>query len=119
MKHQFDIPESKKIRLILNTDTKNEADDQFTIVHALLTPRFNIKGIIAAHFGTYRTDTSMLESYEEILKIADLMKIREEVSVFKGAEKALPNEETPIYSEGADFIIQEALKDDPSPWEAR
>ena len=52
MKHKFDIPDTKKIRLIINTDAKNEADDQFAIVHALLTPRFIVKGIIAAHFGT-------------------------------------------------------------------
>ena len=38
MKHKFDIP-TLKIRLIINTDA-NEADDQFAIVHALLTPRF-------------------------------------------------------------------------------
>jgi purine nucleosidase len=38
--HVFDIPDPKKIRLIVNTDAKNEADDQFAIVHALLTPQF-------------------------------------------------------------------------------
>ena len=37
IKHPFDIPESKKVRLIINTDAKNEADDQYAIVHALLT----------------------------------------------------------------------------------
>ncbi|WP_205672087.1 hypothetical protein [Ammoniphilus sp. YIM 78166] len=50
MKLAFDVPEQKKIRLIVNTDAKNEADDQFAIVHALLTPQFLIKGLVAAHF---------------------------------------------------------------------
>ena len=62
IKHPFDIPESKKVRLIINTDAKNEADDQYAIVHALLTPRFKIAGITAAHFGTRRTHNSMEES---------------------------------------------------------
>ena len=45
------LPREKRARLILNTDAKNEADDQFTIVHALLTPTFDFHSIIAAHFG--------------------------------------------------------------------
>ena len=30
-------PETRR-RVIINTDAKNEADDQFAIVHALLSP---------------------------------------------------------------------------------
>jgi purine nucleosidase len=115
MKYPFDIPESKKIRLIINTDAKNEADDQYAIAHALLTPRFKIPGIIAAHFGTRRTDFSMEESYEEVVKVLDIMNLKDEVVVFKGAKKAMPDEDTPQLSEGAELIIQEAKKDDPSP----
>lgn len=115
MKHPFDIPEARKIRLIINTDAKNEADDQFAIVHALLTPRFHIKGIIGAHFGTRRTDYSMQESYDEVVKVLDLMNLTEEVPVYKGAETALPDEVTPVMSEGAELIIREAMKDDPTP----
>lgn len=115
MQHPFDIPESKKIRLIINTDAKNEADDQFAIVHALLTPRFHIQGIIAAHFGERRTTASMQESYDEVVKLLDLMNLSGEVKLFKGAEKAMPDEETPAMSEGAELIIREALSGDPRP----
>ena len=45
--------------LILNTDAKNEADDQYTIVHALLTPTFDLHGIIPAHFGSIKSKTSL------------------------------------------------------------
>jgi hypothetical protein len=65
-KFGFSVPEHKRIRLIINTDTKNEADDQYTIVHALLTPKFDIKGIIGAHFGDDKSTTSMLDSFNEI-----------------------------------------------------
>lgn len=113
MHHPFDIPEAKKIRLIINTDAKNEADDQFAIVHALLTPRFLIRGIIAAHFGTLRTTTSMQESYDEVVRLLQLMELEKEVPLFKGAEKAMPDEQTPVLSEGAELIIREAHSDDP------
>ena len=55
----FKIPEEKKIRVILNTDAKNEVDDQFAIVQTLLTQAFDLRGIIAAHFGTGKSATSM------------------------------------------------------------
>lgn len=37
--YQYLVPETKRVRLIVNSDAKNEVDDQFTIVHALLTPQ--------------------------------------------------------------------------------
>lgn len=115
MKHKFDIPDTKKIRLIINTDAKNEADDQFAIVHALLTPRFIVKGIIAAHFGTKRTNESMQESYDECVKLLDLMELTDEIGLYKGAEMKMPDENTPAPSEGADLIIREAMSDDDKP----
>jgi inosine-uridine nucleoside N-ribohydrolase len=113
--YHFNVPDLKKIRLIINTDAKNEADDQFAIVHALLTPRFCIRGIIAAQFGTRRTTQSMQESYEEILKILELMDFRDAVDVFHGAASALPDELSPQMSEGAELIVREAMADDPRP----
>ena len=46
----FDVPEYKKIRVIVDTDAACEADDPFAIVHALLSPKLIVKGIIAEHF---------------------------------------------------------------------
>jgi len=115
MEHVFDIPEQKKIRLIINTDAKNEADDQFAFVHALLTPRFKVKSIMAAHFGTRRTDESMEESYQEIKKVVSLMGMEGEVNISRGAARALKDEETSEVSEGAQLIIDEAMSDDPTP----
>lgn len=111
----YEVPESKKIRVIINTDAKNEADDQFAIVHACLTPRFLIKGIIAAHFGTERTQASMEESYEECEKILSLLNMSEDIPLYRGAQQAMPDERTPILSKGAEFIIQEAMKEEQSP----
>ena len=35
--YKFSVPESKRVRYIIHTDCKNEADDQFTVMHALMT----------------------------------------------------------------------------------
>lgn len=115
MNYLYNVPQKKKLRLIINTDAKNEADDQYAIVHALLTPKFIVKNIVAAHFGTWRTQHSMEESYAEINKVLSLMDMEGKVPVSKGAKRALQNENTPEVSEGAQFIIQEAMKDDSLP----
>ena len=113
-KYDFTVPGNKKIRLLIDTDAANEADDQYAIVHALLTPKFDVRGIIAAHFGTRRTENSMNESYDEILKVLDLMQISDQ-PVFHGAPAAMPDEYSMVPSEGSQAIIDEALKDDPLP----
>lgn len=98
-------------RLIVNTDAKNEADDQFAIVHALLSPSVDVVGVIPAHFGTGRTDRSMEESREEVDLLLGLLGM--EVEVADGAPHALPDEATPVDSPGARLIIREAREPGP------
>jgi inosine-uridine nucleoside N-ribohydrolase len=109
------LPIEKRARLILNTDAKNEADDQYTIVHALLTPTFDFHGIIPAHFGSIKSKTSLRDSHDEVVKILDLMDLKDRVRVESGAEGAMPDEKTPMASAGARLIIEEGMKDDPRP----
>ena len=45
-------------RVIIDTDAKNEADDQYAIVHALLSPTLDVRGLVPAHFGTERSTTA-------------------------------------------------------------
>lgn len=115
----FQVPEEKKIRVIVHTDCKNEADDQFALAHHLMTPKFDIKGIIAGHFEAhvqeYGIGNTMRASYDEIVKVMQLMGIEGVVNVYKGATQQLPDEQTAIPSEGALFIINEAMKEDKRP----
>lgn len=115
MKHTFNVPDLKKIRLIVNSDAKNEADDQYAIVHALLTSQFIVKGLIGAHFGEERSQTSMMDSVKEIELLLDLMGLSGEYPVLCGAERAMQDERTPALSEGAELIVREAMSDDQRP----
>ena len=99
-------------RVIIDTDAKNEADDQFAIVHALLTPTFDLRGIVPAHFGTDRSTRSMEESREEVDHLLALMGATNHVRVADGAPHAIPDSGTPVDSPGARLIIEESLEDD-------
>lgn len=110
----FDVayaPEARQ-RVIVNTDAKNEADDQYAIVQAVLTPSFELHGIIPAHFGTGKSKTSLKDSHDETIKVLQLMNLEGQVRVEDGATHAMPDEKTPVDSPGARLIIDEAMKDD-------
>jgi purine nucleosidase len=99
---------SSRRRIIIDTDAKNEADDQFAIVHALLSPSLEVRGLIAAHFGVSRSDRSMEESREEIDLLLQLMGLEQQVTVANGAPSGIPDEQTPRDSAGAQLIIAES-----------
>jgi purine nucleosidase len=103
-------------RVIIDTDAKNEADDQYAIVHALLSPTLDVRGLVPAHFGTQRSTQSMLESRAEIDLLLELMDVEGRVTVANGAETAIADAVTPAPSAGAELIIAEsklATEDDP------
>lgn len=141
-KRPLTFPTDKTIRVIADTDCNCECDDQFCIAHMLMTPRFDVRGIVAEH---YAEKNSEQESYEEILRIMKLMGVEhvtsdsnqiegdfvenvadqtsekienakdERVRVLHGAQNAMGDIHTPIESEGAHFIVEEAMKDDSRP----
>lgn len=113
--YQFHVPIEKQVRVITDTDAKNEADDQFCIVQTLLSPKLDNIGMIGAHFGTAQCTDSMERSYREIELIFDKMGFDKTGMIYRGAPHAMASRKEPVDSEGARLIIGEAMKDDPRP----
>lgn len=97
-------------RVIVDTDAANEADDQFAIVHALLSPTLDVRGVVSAHFGLRRSTTSLADSRAEIDRLMALLG-DETTPVADGAPTWIPDERTPIDCEGARLMIAEAMAD--------
>ncbi len=98
----------EKVRVIIDTDAANEIDDLYALALVLVMPeRFEIEGIVAAHYGDFGGPEGIEASFdliEEMLKLAG----REDVPVFKGSDPfqyARRIEE----SAGVDFIVKEAM----------
>ena len=104
MVYNFTVPEYKKVRVIVSTDTACEADDPFAIAHALLSPKLDVKAVIAEHF---MSEGSVEKSYAAATKLLTLMK--SDVPVLHG--QVWPKDGK--INEGTQFIIDEARKDDP------
>lgn len=103
----YDVPDYKKIRVIVDTDAACEADDPFAIVQALLSPKLIVKGILAEHFNA---EGSMERSFDEIKTILECMNVKD-VPAFHGQEGPDDAE----LSEGVRFLIDEALKENEKP----
>ena len=104
-------PPASRVRLIVDTDAKNEADDQYAIMHHLLTPMFDVRGVIAAHFEQKAgyTGQSMEASYREIEKVLRLAEI-DDVPFLRGCVSPLKSVHDAPESEGARLIISEARR---------
>jgi len=97
------------VDVILDTDAYNEIDDQFAIAYLLLSgEKLRCRALCAAPFHNNRSGgpaDGMERSYHEILKILSLMG-REDVPVFRGSGRWLPDERTPVDSPAAREIAR-------------
>ncbi len=68
-------PRNAPVRMVLDTDTYNEIDDQFALTHALLAPDLvDLEAVYAAPFHNERSTgpaEGMRKSHAEILRVLD------------------------------------------------
>ncbi len=109
-----------KLRMVLDTDTYNEIDDQFAVVYALKSPeRLSVEALYAAPFHNELSTgpkDGMEKSYQEILRILDRLDIAPDGFVFRGSREYLPGADQPVRSDAAEDLVNRALaasEDDP------
>ncbi len=103
------VPEHP-VDVVLDTDAYNEIDDQFAICYLLKSgDKLRTKAIYAAPFKNERSESAadgMEKSYREIQKL--LLLAGESREVYRGAERFLPNEKTPVSSAAASDLVARA-----------
>ncbi len=112
-------PPGGRVRMVLDTDTYNEIDDQFALVYALLSQeRLNVEAIYAAPFHNERSEgpgDGMERSYDEICRLLRLLGRSPERFAFKGSSGWLGSANKPQLSPAAVDLISRAgeQRDDP------
>ncbi len=103
------------VDMVLDTDAYNEIDDQFAISYALhATEKLNVLALYAAPFFNNRSSSpadGMERSYQEILKLLRLSKL--ECPVYRGSNRYLPDEQTPVASDAAKHLTELAMRYSP------
>jgi hypothetical protein len=111
---------TRRVRMVLDTDTYNEIDDQFAVVHALRSPdRVSVEALYAAPFFNERSTgpgDGMQKSYDEIHRLLGLMNCAGSVPVMRGATSYLAPDLVPVETEVTRDLIARAMQgpaDDP------
>ncbi|MCK5249995.1 MAG: nucleoside hydrolase [Spirochaetaceae bacterium] len=101
-----------KLRVVLDTDTFNEIDDQFALAYLLRSSdKAETEAIYAAPFKNDRADSAgegMEKSFEEIERLLNRLE-RNEVPHYRGAKQFLSDSITPVGSEAVDDMIRRAM----------
>lgn len=109
-------PKSRPIRMVLDTDTYNEIDDQFAVVYALISPELDVQAVYAAPFKNSRSSgpkDGMEKSYEEILRILSRLDKSPNGFAFKGSTHYLTDMKKPERSPAVMDLIERARKSSP------
>lgn len=107
------LASNEKHRIILDTDAYNEVDDQFCIAYCMkATEKIDLLSINSAPFLNQRSTSpadGMEKSYNEIFKVMKLVDPTASIPVYRGSERFLADEKTPVESEAANNIINTVM----------
>ena len=107
------IPGPGRVRVVLDTDTYNEIDDQYAVAYSLLSPeRMSVEAIYAAPFVNNRSTSAaqgMEKSYEEILRLLKFLHVDESIAL-RGSDRFFGQRDRPVDSPAARNLIEKALK---------
>ena len=104
-----------RVDVVLDTDAFNEIDDQFAISYLVHIPeKADVKAFYAApFFNSHSTGPGdgMEKSYDEIKKVL-VLNGREDLTdcVFRGSDRYLPDEQTPVDSPAARDLADRAMQ---------
>lgn len=106
-----------KVRMVLDTDTYNEIDDQFALAYAFLSKeKIQLEAIYAAPFLNNRCTSpadGMEKSYQEILRLLKMLNKSADGFAFRGSDSYLEDISKPIRSEAALDLVKKALAGSP------
>jgi inosine-uridine nucleoside N-ribohydrolase len=110
-------PPTGKIRMVLDTDTYNEVDDQFALAYAFLSKeKIELEAVYAAPFKNNRSESAgdgMEKSYQEIQRLLKMLGKSPEGFAFRGSDNYLENIKQPIRSEAALDLVKKAMAGSP------
>jgi hypothetical protein len=110
-------PRPGRLRMVLDTDTFNEIDDQYAIVQALLSPeRLSVEAIYAAPFHNKRSTSpgdGTDKSYDEILALLERLDIKPDGLVHRGVRDYVGPKKQPVSAPAVTDLIRRARASTP------
>ncbi len=108
------IPASGRLRVVLDTDTYNEIDDQYALAYTVLSPeRISLEAIYAAPFVNNRSTSAahgMEKSYEEIHRLLNFFSHVDKSIALRGSDRFFGRKDRPVDSPAARDLIERAMQ---------
>jgi inosine-uridine nucleoside N-ribohydrolase len=105
-------PPSGKVRMVLDTDTYNEIDDQFALAYAYLSKdKIQLEAVYSAPYFNNRSTgpaDGMEKSYQEILRLLKMLGKSPEGFAFRGSDRYLEDVTKPVRSDAVTDLIKKA-----------
>lgn len=109
-------PKDRPVRMVFDTDTYNEIDDQFALVYALLSPELAVEAVYAAPFLNHRSTSpadGMEKSLEEIERILGKLGRSAEGFAHRGSRSFLRDPARPEESAATRDLLRRAREATP------
>lgn len=107
------MPSPSRRRVVLDTDTYNEVDDQFALAHLLFSEdQVALDAIYAAPFLNKRSNSpedGMEKSHEEIFRVLDAVEPRVRPPVFKGSTRFMRDPQDVVESATVSDLVERAM----------
>ena len=115
MQHHILTPPTlpHRVPMVLDTDTANEIDDQFAVVHALLSQdRLQLEAMYATLFSRAGNSPAdgVAESEAEIHRLLDRLAVGDRSRVFRGADAFLSDDRPIVRNAASDDLIRRAME---------
>lgn len=105
-----------RYRVIVDNDFGGDPDGLFQLVHQILSPSTEIRGIIGSHLKQGDPfDSSTITAENAVKKVHEtltIMNLKDKFKIYQGSNDQLKDLKTPQISAGAKAIVAEAMRTD-------
>ena len=105
-----------RMRVIIDNDFGGDPDGLFQLVHHLLSPSVEIRGIIGSHLrpgdGFDPSKETATHAKQKIDEVLSIMNLTGKYAVYQGSNFSLVNDSSAQTSDAAKAIVKEAMRDD-------
>jgi inosine-uridine nucleoside N-ribohydrolase len=101
-----------RIPVFLSADVGNEIDDQWPLLHLLLSDRFDVRGIGSAHAPPENIPAPAAENSRKLIRhiLDHRLKLRSPPPLLTGSNHPLRDARSPVRSEAVKFLLKESRR---------
>ena len=104
-----------RMRVILCNDFGGDPDGMIQLAHHILSPSVEIRAVIGSFFTKdtlFGVDSSADSACSAVRSLLKEMNLSGKFNLLKGSDEPMKDTRTPVMSEGAEFIVKEAMRND-------